>query len=113
MIDIKGLKVHLGEFRLKDIDLSIDEGNFSCLWAHRRGKTVLLEAIAGLVPILGGTISISGRDATRLARSKGGRHHVSGLCPVSHLTVTRNITYGLRYQKRKGTSEKTVPATRG
>ncbi|OPY18046.1 MAG: Sulfate/thiosulfate import ATP-binding protein CysA [Syntrophus sp. PtaB.Bin075] len=108
MIDIKGLKVHLGEFRLKDIDLSIDEGEFFVLMGPTgAGKTVLLEAIAGLVPILGGTISISGRDATRLApeqRGVGIMYQDYALFP--HLTVTRNITYGLRYQKRKGTSEK-------
>jgi len=108
MIDIKGLKVHLGEFRLKDIDLSIDEGDFFVLMGPTgAGKTVLLEAIAGLVPILEGTIAVSGRDMTRFPpeqRGIGIMYQDYALFP--HLTITRNITYGLRYQKRKGTSEK-------
>ncbi len=101
MIDIRGLKVHLGEFRLKDIDLSIEEGGFFVLMGPTgAGKTVLLEAIAGLVPVLGGSIVVGGRDITRLPPEKRGigiMYQDYALFP--HLTIESNITYGLRYHR--------------
>ena len=100
--------MHLGEFRLKDIDLSIDEGDFFVLMGPTgAGKTVLLEAIAGLTPVLSGTIAVNGRDMTCLPpeqRGIGIMYQDYALFP--HLNITRNITYGLRYHKRRGTSEK-------
>lgn len=108
MIRIHGLHVHLGEFRLRDIDLSVGEGEFFVLMGPTgAGKTVLLEAIAGLTPVLEGTITVSGRDMTRVPpeqRGIGIMYQDYALFP--HLTVTRNITYGLRYHKSNGASER-------
>lgn len=101
MINISKLKVHLGEFRLNDIDLSIAEGAFFVLMGPTgAGKTVLLEAIAGLTPVLGGRIAVGGRDITRLAPEKRGVGIVyQDYALFPHLTVERNITFGLRYQR--------------
>lgn len=107
MIEIEGLRVNLGEFHLRDINLSIGEGDFFVLMGPTgAGKTVLLEAIAGLTPVHGGTIRIGGRDMTRLSpehRGIGIMYQDYALFP--HLTITRNITYGLRYQKRGKSSK--------
>lgn len=101
MIKIKDLHVHLGEFHLRDIDLSIDEGDFFVLMGPTgAGKTVFLEAIAGLIPILQGSILIGGRDMTRLPpeqRGVGIMYQDYALFP--HLTISRNITYGLHYRR--------------
>ena len=101
MIEIRGLKVHLGEFRLRDIDLSIEDGGFFVLMGPTgAGKTVLLEAIAGLVPVLGGTIAVGGRDITKSPPEKRGvgiMYQDYALFP--HLTIEHNITYGLRYHR--------------
>lgn len=62
------------------------------------GKTLLLEAIAGLQPISGGRIFISGRDITCLTPEKrriGLVYQDYALFP--HLTVKENIRYGLRF----------------
>lgn len=101
MIEIRGLKVHLGEFRLNEIDLTVYEGGFFVLMGPTgAGKTVLLEAIAGLVPVLDGSVVISGRDITRLPPEKRGvgiMYQDYALFP--HLTVARNIEFGLRYRR--------------
>lgn len=101
MITIKNLKVALGDFRLQGIDLVIEDGGFFVLMGPTgAGKTVLLEAIAGLVPVREGSIAINGRDVTRLPpeqRGVGIMYQDYALFP--HLTVAQNITFGLRYRR--------------
>jgi len=62
------------------------------------GKTVLLEAIAGLIPLMNGNIYIGERDITRLPPEKRGISIVyQDYALFPHLTVLENITYGLRF----------------
>ncbi|WP_042285976.1 ABC transporter ATP-binding protein [Nocardiopsis alba] len=61
------------------------------------GKSSTLRAVAGLVPVAGGTITLAGRDVTSLDPA---RRNV-GLVPQNyavfpHMTVAANIAYGLR-----------------
>ena len=101
MIRIENLETRLSGFNLHEINLSIEEGEFFVLMGPTgAGKTVLLEAIAGLVPVKRGKIIINGRDITNLPPEKrfvGIVYQDYTLFP--HLTVQQNITYGYRYQK--------------
>ena len=101
MIQVRGLKVNLGSFLLQDISLDVDEGEyFIILGPTGAGKTVLLEAIAGLYPILSGTVSVDGKEITRLKPEKRGIAMVyqeQVLFP--HLSVEDNIAFGLRAMK--------------
>jgi len=101
MIKIENLSVSLGNFNLYDINLNIEENSFFVLMGPTgAGKTVLLEAIAGLVPIKKGSIFIGDRDVTRLAPEKHGvgiMYQDHSLFP--HLNVMENIRYGLRYHR--------------
>lgn len=101
MIRVKNLQVIFPGFRLKDINLSINKGEFfAIIGPTGAGKTVLLEALAGLVPIEGGQIFIGGIEVTDLPPEKraiGIVYQDYALFP--HLTVLKNIKYGLHFHK--------------
>jgi molybdopterin-binding protein len=101
MISIKNLKVDLGDFLLRDINLDINQGEyFIILGPTGAGKTVLLEAIAGLYPVLKGEVWIDGREITRFSpeeRGIGIVYQDQALFP--HLSVEKNIAFGLRMKK--------------
>ena len=73
MIRIEGLNVSLAEFQLRDIDLHIAEHQFFVLMGPTgAGKTVLLEALAGLVPVDSGRIFLGDREITNLPPEQRG-----------------------------------------
>jgi len=108
MIRIKNLNVDLEEFFLEDINISIDENQFFILMGPTgAGKTVLLEAIAGLVPVKSGRIIIGKRDVTRLPPEKRGISIVyQDYALFPHLTVLDNIIYGLHFHRVKKDEQK-------
>ena len=99
MIRLEGINVRLLDFHLKSVDLEVEENEFFMLMGPTgAGKTVLLEAIAGLIPVDTGKIFIGGRDVTGLPPEKrevGLVYQDHALFP--HLNVQENITYGLRF----------------
>lgn len=101
MIAVKKLKVNLGDFLLENIDLRIEPGEyFIVLGPTGAGKTVLLEAIAGLYPILEGEVWIGDREITGLSperREIGIVYQDQALFP--HLSVEKNIAFGLKMRK--------------
>jgi ABC-type Fe3+/spermidine/putrescine transport system ATPase subunit len=101
VITIKGLKVELGSFALQGIDLDIGIGEyFIVLGPTGSGKTVLLEAIAGLRPVAEGTVSVNGREITKLEPEKRGIGIVyQDQVLFPHLSVKENIAFGLKLRK--------------
>ena len=101
MITVQGLNINLPEFNLIDINLSIGESEFFVLMGPTgAGKTVLLEAMAGLVPVRSGKIYIGERDVTTLPPEKRGVSLVyQDYALFPHLTVLENITYGLHFHR--------------
>ena len=101
MITIKNLKVNLGSFLLQSINLDIKPGEyFIVLGPTGAGKTVLLEAIAGLYPVLEGGVWIDGEEITNQSPEKRGINIVyqeQALFP--HLSVEQNIAFGLKMRK--------------
>jgi molybdate/tungstate transport system ATP-binding protein len=100
MIRIDDLHVRLPEFSLAAVDLHARKGEFFVLLGPTgSGKTVLLESIAGLLPVARGRIRLGGREVTALPpeqRAIGIVYQDSALFP--HLNVRENITFGVRYQ---------------
>jgi ABC-type Fe3+/spermidine/putrescine transport system ATPase subunit len=88
-------------FILKDISFEIAEGSyFALLGPCGAGKTLLLNAIAGLYRPDAGNIFVEDREITFLPAEKrniGYLFQKDALFP--HLSVKENIYYGLRYRK--------------
>jgi len=101
MITIDNVNIRLGEFDLREIDLSIEKNEFFILMGPTgAGKTVLLEAIAGLIRVDRGRIVVGGRDVTGLPPEKRGVSIVyQDYSLFPHLTVRDNITYGLHFHR--------------
>ncbi|MGQ9546263.1 MAG: ATP-binding cassette domain-containing protein [Dehalococcoidia bacterium] len=101
MIAIKNLKVNLGDFMLQDINLVVKPGEyFVILGPTGAGKTVLLESIAGLYPVLEGEVWIGDKEVTGLSPEKreiGIVYQDQALFP--HLSVEKNIVFGLKIRK--------------
>jgi ABC-type Fe3+/spermidine/putrescine transport system ATPase subunit len=85
-----------------DINLTINEGEFfTFLGPSGCGKTTILRLIAGFVQPEKGTIHLGSRDITNLEAEKrqvGMVFQNYALFPF--MTVTENIEYGLKIQKR-------------
>jgi molybdate/tungstate transport system ATP-binding protein len=89
---LKNVNKSFKEFALKDVNLTIREGEyFVILGPSGAGKTLLLEMIAGLLDPDSGTISGAGGKRT------GFIYQDYMLFP--HLTVYDNIAYGLKIRK--------------
>jgi len=98
---IKGLQKNWKGFSLKGISLEMEEGQyFALLGPCGAGKTLLLNAIAGLYRLDAGNIFMHGAEITHLAAGKrrmGYLFQKDALFP--HLSVKENIYYGLKYRK--------------
>jgi molybdate/tungstate transport system ATP-binding protein len=101
MILIEGLRIELGGFHLGAIDLRVGESEFFMLLGPSgAGKTLLLEAVAGLVPIAGGRIRLGGEEITHLPPERRGISIVYQDCALfPHLSVVANIGYGLHFHR--------------
>ena len=101
MIKIKNLNIRLGNFQIKNVELKVKKGEFLVLLGPTAaGKSVILEAIAGLVPIKSGKILVNNRDITQLKPE----HRNISICYQDynlfpHMNVRNNIGYGLRFKK--------------
>ncbi|MFW2586893.1 ABC transporter ATP-binding protein [Sagittula sp. SSi028] len=99
ILDIQGLYKNYGSTEiLKDINVSIDKGDFLVLVGPSGcGKSTLLNCIAGLEPITGGTLSIGGQDMTNVSpkdRDIAMVFQSYALYPT--MTVAKNITFGMK-----------------
>jgi multiple sugar transport system ATP-binding protein len=98
-VSIEQLHVRLGHADiLKDMDLRVEHGEFLVLLGPSGcGKSTLLHAVAGLLDVHDGTISIDGNDVTWTDpkdRSIGMVFQSYALYPT--MSVERNMSFGLR-----------------
>ncbi len=98
LLRVENLSVDLGDFHLRDVSLSVEEGDYlTIIGPTGAGKSVLLETIAGFYPPREGRIILGGRDVTREPPE---RRRVTIVYQdymlFPHMSVFDNIAFGLR-----------------
>ena len=102
-IEISGIGKRFGDFvALDDVSVSIPTGQLTALLGPSGGgKSTLLRIIAGLEYADAGTVEIEGVDATDLRPQQRGVGFVfQHYAAFTHLSVYRNVAFGLEIRKR-------------
>lgn len=93
---------------LRSVSLELDQGTIHAVVGESGcGKTTLLRIVAGLVGAASGCVYLDGKDVTRCSpeqRRIGLVFQDYALFP--HLTVAKNITYGMRGKPRSEKEER-------
>jgi len=101
MLRVADLTVHYGELVAVDgVDLTLErDETLALLGRSGSGKTTVLRAIAGLVPVLSGTITLDDKDLGPIPPHQRGIGLVfQDFALFPHLNVGDNVGYGLRMQ---------------
>ena len=101
-LQLKGVVKQFGEVRtIKGVDLSIDRGQFTVFVGPSGcGKSTLLRLIAGLETLTEGSITLDGRDITRLPSAQRDLAMVfQSYALYPHMTVAENMSFSLRLAK--------------
>ena len=101
MLRVTDLTVHYGELMAVDgVDLTLDrDETLALLGRSGSGKTTVLRAIAGLVPVMSGTITLDDKDLGPIPPHQRGIGLVfQDFALFPHLDVGDNVGYGLRMQ---------------
>jgi simple sugar transport system ATP-binding protein len=110
LLDVQGLRVanERDEIAVAGLDFAVHEGEIvGIAGVQGNGQTELVEALTGLRPTLGGTVSFMGSDVTRAStreRHKRGIAHIpedrqrSGM--ISDFTVAENSVLDSYYEDR-------------
>lgn len=100
MLEIKDLKVNLGKFFLKDINIKLENGEYLVVIGKSgMGKTVLLETIAGRYNINSGSIIKDSQNISHLEPEKRNIGFVYQNYELfSHLKVSDNILFPLKFK---------------
>ncbi|MCY1676713.1 ABC transporter ATP-binding protein [Pseudarthrobacter sp. SL88] len=104
MIRLDSIKVSFGDFTaIPHLDLHVRPGEFfTLLGPSGCGKTTALRTLAGFIQPAGGTVTVDGKDVTRLPSDKrqvGMVFQNYALFPS--MSVWENIAFGLRVRKEK------------
>ena len=99
LLELRGLRLVLGDFSLRDVSLRLGAGDYVVLLGPSGcGKTTLLRCVAGHYRTAPGMVRLAG---TPMGRTPPQKRHVGYVAQAvdlfPHLDVARNIAFGLRY----------------
>jgi len=101
-LTLEAVSKYYGDFgALVDMNLAVERGEFiSLLGPSGCGKTTTLQAIAGLIAVTRGRITLDGRDLTRLPVNRRGLGIVfQSYALFPHMTVAENVSFGLEMRR--------------
>lgn len=103
MLELKNISCSFPGFNLYKISFDVTEGEyFTVLGESGAGKSILLESIAGLIPINSGSLFLNGKDITHVKIQQRGIGLVfQDQAVFPHLSVYENISYPLKNKKLK------------
>src|ERR1700685_9961 len=102
-ITVRGANKRYGDFvALDNVDFDVPTGSLTALLGPSgSGKSTLLRAIGGLDQPDTGTITINGRDVTRIAPQRREIGFVfQHYAAFKHMTVRDNVAFGLKIRRR-------------
>jgi sulfate transport system ATP-binding protein len=102
-IEVHNLGKRFGDFvALDDICIRVDDGSLTALLGPSgSGKSTLLRIIAGLEVADAGEVTIGGQDVTNMPpRNRDVGFVFQNYAPFKHMTVHRNIAFGMTVRKR-------------
>lgn len=93
---------------LKEINLDIQDGEFVIfVGPSGSGKSTLLRILAGLEQVTSGSILLAGRDVTTSSpRQREVAMVFQNYALYPHMTVAKNITFGMRVRKERREAQK-------
>jgi sulfate/thiosulfate transport system ATP-binding protein len=102
-VEVRDAYKNFGDFvALDHVDFVVPAGSLTALLGPSgSGKSTLLRTIAGLDQPDSGSVTINGRDVTRVPPQRRGIGFVfQHYAAFKHLTVRDNVAYGLKIRKR-------------
>jgi sulfate transport system ATP-binding protein len=102
-ITIRSVSKRFGSsLALDDVSLEVPDGSLTALLGPSGGgKSTLLRVVAGLEVPDSGTIEFDGEDVTTVpVRDRGIGFCFQHYAPFRHLTVRKNVSFGLEVRKR-------------
>ncbi|SBW06595.1 High-affinity branched-chain amino acid transport ATP-binding protein BraG [uncultured delta proteobacterium] len=112
MLKIENLRVAYGDITvLRGLTLEVGKGELVALvGSNNAGKSTALKAIAGLIPTLGGTITVDGQDVTHMPAHKRAELGLT-LIPEAwqlfgSMTVAENLMMGAFLHRKEAEKNK-------
>ncbi len=102
MIAVRKLCLRAGAFALRDVSFTVPTGQYAVLMGKTgSGKTTILEAICGLKAVETGSITLHGRDVTRLEPARRDAGYVpQDLALFPTFTVRDHLGFALAVRGR-------------
>lgn len=110
MLKLDNISVKLGNFKLENINLELDKGDYYVLLGKSGvGKTVLLEIIAGLIKPDSGNVFLKNENITneKIQNRKVGIVF-QDYSVFPHLNVKQNIAYSLKGKKLSSSQKESL-----